>query len=75
MAKPQNTPAFGKLRFVWKRLVNEDANLSRGAKQMASCLCDTYVNKDTGRCWPKTPHWQSACVDKRTVQLHIKMLE
>lgn len=76
MEKPQNTAAFGKLRFIWKRQVNEDSNLSRGAKQMASCLCDSFVNKETGRCWPKNATLAKRLgVDKRTVQRYVKMLE
>ncbi len=76
MENPQKTTAFSKLRFTWKRLVNEDTNLSRGAKQMASCLCDTYVKKETGRCWPKNATLAKRLgVDKRTVQRYIKMLE
>ncbi|WP_419741260.1 helix-turn-helix domain-containing protein [Ruegeria sp.] len=76
MENKQNKPAFGKLRFTWKRLVTEDSDLLRCAKQMASCLCDSFVNKHTGRCWPKKATLaKRLSVSKRTVQRYIKTLE
>jgi hypothetical protein len=32
--------------------VNESDHLSSSAKYLACFLCDKYVNRDTGKCWP-----------------------
>lgn len=45
--------AFNKIRFIWKADIIASADLSQGAKVLAACLCDSFVNRDTGRCWPK----------------------
>ncbi|WP_120500365.1 helix-turn-helix domain-containing protein [Roseovarius sp. EL26] len=66
---------YNKLRFDWKKEVNASANLSRGAKHMAAYLCDTFVNKENGCCWPKNKTLaRKLSLSTRTVQRHIKEL-
>lgn len=66
---------YGKLRFKWKEQVFASSTLGRGAKLLAVCLCDTYVNRDTGQCFPSNralAHRMNTCT--RTVQRHLKEL-
>lgn len=44
--------AWKTLRYDWKKRVGRSQNLSRGAKLLATQLCDTYANSSTGCCWP-----------------------
>jgi hypothetical protein len=43
---------WSKKRFEWKDQVNDSDHLSSSAKYLACFLCDKYVNRDTGKCWP-----------------------
>lgn len=66
---------YGKLRFKWKEEVFASVELGRGAKLLAVCLCDTYVNRDTGQCFPSNQTLagrMNTCT--RTVQRHLKEL-
>ncbi|MCK0104414.1 helix-turn-helix domain-containing protein [Pseudohalocynthiibacter sp. F2068] len=49
--------------------------MSRGAKQMGVVLCDIYVDKDTGKCWPGNEEL-SRCLaaSVRSVQRHVNEL-
>ena len=73
---PSNKDApYNKLRFDWKKAVRKDTVLSRGAKLLATVLCDDYVNKRTGCCWPKNKTLALATdTTVRTVQRHLKEL-
>lgn len=72
----QNRPPFAKFRFEWKKEVNADPTVSRGAKHFATCLCDNYVNKHTGCCWPKNKTIaKKLSVQVRTVQRYYRELE
>lgn len=66
---------WAKLRFEWKRRVNRDRRLGRGAKQLASYLCDTCVNRNTGRFWHRNETIAVAfSVNVRTVQRNLREL-
>ena len=59
-----------------KKQINASRNLSRGAKHMAEFLCDTYVNKHTGECWPKTETLiNDLKISERSVLRHLKELQ
>jgi hypothetical protein len=74
MGYQASTP-WSKLRFDWKKRVNRSQNVSRGAKCLASFLCDEYVGRDSGRCWPANATIALAMgVSKRTVQRYLSEL-
>lgn len=67
--------SWNKARFDWKKRVNRSQNLSRGAKCLGSFLCDEYVGRNTGRCWPSNQTiGQALGVTKRTVQRYLAEL-
>lgn len=75
MSCSQKTGAYSKLRFDWKKEVNASEHLSRGAKHLATYLCDCFVNKDTGCCWPKNETLaKKLALSKRSIQRQIKEL-
>ncbi len=72
MAVEQRTGAFNKVRFNWKKDVFASHTLSRSAKLMAAYLCDNFVNKHSGCCWPKNDTLaQNLALSKRSVQRHM----
>lgn len=76
MTGGNKSSAYNTLRFTWKKKVSACDELSRGAKHLASFLCDTYVNRHTGQCFPKNRTMAEAMgLSERTVQRHLKELE
>ena len=68
--------AYNKFRFIWKAQVNASIHLSRGAKLLATRLCDKHVNRDTGLCWPRNDTLAAElAVSERTVQRGINNLK
>lgn len=64
-----NKPSWNKARFEWKERIRRSTLLSGTAKLLAVCLCDQYVNKTTGRCWPHNKTIAEAIgKSERTVQ-------
>lgn len=67
--------AWSKRRFDWKKQINKSRTVSRSAKQMASHLCDTCVNRDTGQFYHRNETLAEALgVTERTVQRYLKEL-
>lgn len=67
---------YQKLRFDWKRAVFASPEIGRSAKQLAVVLCDTYVNKETGMCWPKNATLaNSLALSIRAIQRGLRALE
>lgn len=66
---------WSKKRFTWKEQIHATRKLSRGAKFLASRLCDQYAGRNTGRCWPSNGKIARAqgC-SERTVQRHVREL-
>jgi hypothetical protein len=76
MSSEKKEAPYSRLRFEWKNCVNADPRVTRGAKQMATRLCDTYVNKHTGLCWPKNATLAAKLgTTVRTIQRHYRNLE
>jgi Helix-turn-helix domain len=67
--------SWNSLRFKWKSHLLKTRSMSRGAKQLGVVLCDTYVDKDTGKCWPGNEEL-SRCLGAsvRSVQRHVNEL-
>lgn len=62
-------------RFEWKKAINRSHEPSRGAKQLASFLCDEFVNRNTGRCWPGNRTLAEGLgVNTRTIQRYLAEL-
>lgn len=76
MTENSGKGAYNKIRFDWKKQVNASHSLPRGAKHMASHLCDKYVNKDTGCFWPSNARLaKDFAVDERTIQRWLRPLK
>lgn len=76
MRRGKDVAPYANRRFAWKTMILQDPNISRGAKLFATCLCDTYVNKHTGACWPKNETVAKRLgVSKRSVQRYYRNLE
>ena len=66
---------YNKLRFDWAKMVRSSQHLCSGAKTLASTLCDDYVNRNSGECWPSNETLAAKIgVKPRSVQRHIKSL-
>jgi len=63
------------LRFKWKAQLLKARSISRGAKQLGVVLCDTNVDKETGKCFPGNEEL-SRCLatSVRSVQRHVNEL-
>lgn len=66
---------WGRARFKWKRALNASREVSGAGKRMGSYLCDTYINKETGRCWPHNATIADEMgLSKRSVQRQLSEL-
>lgn len=75
MNKPIINEGWSKRRFNWKEEIQSSRDLSRGAKLLATHLCDKYAGRNNGQCWPsnrKLAEAQACTV--RTIQRHISEL-
>jgi len=76
MKHAEGQAPYARKRFDWKKAVSADPFLSRGTKLLATCLCDTYVNKHTGCCWPKNRTLaKRLAVNERSIQRYLRQLE
>lgn len=63
-------------RYEWKRQLGRSQNLSRGAKLLATQLCDNYANHQTARCWPSNRTLADLLgVNVRTIQRYLAELK
>jgi len=75
MNKPLDTDGWSKRRFEWKENIHATRDLTRGAKLLATLLCDKYAGRNNGQCWPSNRRLaQSQGCDIRTIQRHLKDL-
>ena len=66
---------WSKRRYDWKKDLNKSSEPTKAAKNFGRMLCDDYVGRDTGQCWPSNVELaQAQNVDVRTVQRHLKEL-
>ncbi len=62
-------------RYDWKERIGRSQSLSRGAKLLATRLCDSYANHKTACCWPSNETLALALgADVRSVQRWLKEL-
>jgi hypothetical protein len=67
--------SWSKRRFDWKAEVFKSKTVSRGAKNLAVVLCDTYAGRNTGKCWPGNRKLaENLCVVERTIQRYLAEL-
>ena len=58
-----------------EKRINASQDFSDGTKLLAVCLCDTFVGKSTGRCWPNNKTIAKAMgKSKRSVQRNLAVL-
>ncbi|SDX08622.1 helix-turn-helix domain-containing protein [Litoreibacter albidus] len=73
--KGQYPNSWNKRRFDWKKDLNRSFELSRSAKQCGNVLCDQFVGRETGQCWPSNKTLAKAMrVGVRSIQRYIKEL-
>lgn len=66
---------WGRARFKWKSALNASRDVSGAGKRMGSYLCDSYINKETGRCWPHNAKIAEGMgLSKRSVQRQLSEL-
>lgn len=71
----QKPNPWNKRRFDWKRDLNRSPDLSNGAKRFGAVLCDQYVRRENGQCWPANRTLATAmALHVRSVQRYIKEL-
>jgi hypothetical protein len=71
----QKPNPWNKRRFDWKRDLNRSPDLSNGAKRFGAVLCDQYVRRENGQCWPANKTLANAmALHVRSVQRYIKEL-
>lgn len=67
---------WSKLRFEWKKRVNGDPNVSRGAKQFASFICDEFVERGTGQFHHRNDTMAALFgMHVRSIQRHLAELQ
>lgn len=75
MMPVRTSTSWSRQRFEWKKSVNRSQDLKRGSKQLASFICDEYVNKETGCCWPSNQTLAVGLgVTRRSIQRYLSDL-
>jgi hypothetical protein len=75
MSSDYKSNSWNKRRFDWKKDLNQSFELTRSAKQCGNVLCDQFVGRETGQCWPSNKTLAKAMrVGVRSIQRYIKEL-